>query len=52
MLMVWVCGAHVVGFLGPKFSKQVSLFGRFPINIGVLSRNWQNRQNWVVFRQD
>ena len=26
---------------GPKFSKQGSLFGRFSINMGGLSRNWQ-----------
>ena len=29
------------GFLGPKFSKQVSLFGRFSLNMGGLSRNWR-----------
>ena len=26
MLRVWVCAAHMDGFLGPKFSKQGSLF--------------------------
>ena len=26
---------------GPKFSKQGSLFGRFSINMGGLSRNWR-----------
>ena len=26
MLRVWVCAAYMGGFLGPKFSKQGSLF--------------------------
>ena len=42
MLRVRVCAAHMGGFLGPKFSKQGSLFGRFSINKGGLSRNWRN----------
>ena len=29
------------GFFGPKFSKQGSLFGRFSINKGGLSKNWR-----------
>ena len=41
MLRVRVCAAHMGGFLGPKFSKQGSLFGRFSINMGGLSRNWR-----------
>ena len=41
MLRVRVCAAHVGGFLGPKFSKQGSIFGRFSINMGGLSRNWR-----------
>ena len=40
MLRVRVCAAHMGGFLGPKFSKQGSHFGRFSINKGGLSRNW------------
>ena len=30
---------HMGGFLGPKFSKKGSLFARFSINMGRLSRN-------------
>ena len=41
MLRVRVCAAHMGGFLGPKFSKQGSLFGRFSIKEGGLSRNWR-----------
>ena len=41
MFRVWVCAAHMGGFLGPKFPKQGSLFGRFSINIGGLSRSLQ-----------
>ena len=40
MLRVQVCAAHMDGFLGPKFSKQWSLFGRFCLNMGGFSRNW------------
>ena len=42
MLRVRVCAAHISGFLGPKFSKQGFLFGRFSLNIGESARNWQN----------
>ena len=35
MLRVRVCAAHMGGLLGPKFSKQGSLFGRFSLNMGV-----------------
>ena len=41
MLRVRVCAAHMGGFLGPKFSKKGSIFGRFSINKGELSRNWR-----------
>ena len=41
MFRVRVCAAHMGGFLGLKFSKQGSLFGRFSINMGGLSRNWR-----------
>ena len=45
MLSVRVCAAHMGGFLGPKFSKQGSLFGRFSLNMGRFSRNWQKLSN-------
>ena len=41
MLRLRVCATHMGGFLGPKFSKQGSLLGRFSINMGGFSRNWQ-----------
>ena len=40
MLRVQVCATHMGGFLGPKFSKQGSLFGRISLNMGGFSRNW------------
>ena len=42
MLRVRVCAAHMGGFLGPKFSKQGSFFGRFFLNMGRLPRIWRN----------
>ena len=51
MLKVWVCAAHMGGFLGPKFSKQGYLFGRFSLNRGGFFRNWpKESQKGVVFR--
>ena len=41
MLRVWVCATHMGGFLGPKFSKEGSLFGKFSLNMDGFSRNWQ-----------
>ena len=41
MLRVRVCAADMGGFLGPKFSKQGSIFSRFSTNKGELSRNWR-----------
>ena len=41
MLRVRVCAASMGGLLGPKFSEQGSLFGRFSINVGRFSRNLQ-----------
>ena len=41
MLRVRVCAAYMGGFLGPKFSKQGSFFGRFSYMCG-LPRNWRN----------
>ena len=42
MLSVWVCAAHVGGFLGPNLSKQESIFSRLSLNMGGFSKNWQN----------
>ena len=39
--MLRVCAAHMDAFLGPKFSKKGSLFGRFSLTMGWFSRNWQ-----------
>ena len=50
MLRVRVCAAHMGGFLGPRFSKQGSLFGRFFINMGGLSRNWQKLSKMGSFQ--
>ena len=44
MLRARVCAAHMGGFLGLKFSKKGSLFGRFSLIKGGLSRNWQKLQ--------
>ena len=41
MLRVRVCAAHMGKFLGPKLSKQGSLFRQISINKGGLSRNWR-----------
>ena len=41
MLTVRVCAAHMGGLLGPKFSKQGPFSGRFSLNMGGFSRNWQ-----------
>ena len=41
MLRIRVCAAHMGGFLGPKFSNKGPFFGRFSINMGGSSRNWQ-----------
>ena len=41
MLRVRVCATHMGGFLGPKFPNQGSFIGRFSINMGGFSRNWQ-----------
>ena len=39
MLRVRVCAAYMGGFLGPKFSKQGSLFRQIFLKQGGLSRN-------------
>ena len=39
LLRVRICAAHMGGFLGQNCLNKVSLFGRFFINMGGLSRN-------------
>ena len=46
MLRVRVCAAHMGGFLGPKFSKQGSLFRQI---IQILAKNGEK---WAVFHQN
>ena len=41
MLRVLVCAAHMRGFLSQNSLDKGSFFGRFPINMGGLSRNWR-----------
>ena len=48
MLRVQVCATHIGGFLGPKFSKQGPLFGRFSLNIGGFARNKHNNVQFSV----
>ena len=44
-----MCRPWVLGLLGPKFSKQGSLFGRFSLDMGGFSRTWQrNCEKWMV----
>ena len=53
MLRVRVCAAHMGGFLGPKFSKQGSLFRQFFHKQGwVIQKLAKNSKKWVVFRQN
>ena len=49
MLRVRVCAAHMGGFLGPKFSKQGSFFGKLSMNMSGFSGNWQNCQKMGSF---
>ena len=52
MLRVRVCAAHMGGFLGPKFSKQGSLFRQIFLKQGwVIQKLAKNSKKWVVFRQ-
>ena len=39
MLRVWVCAAHMDGFLGQNSLDKGPFFGRFSINMGGISRN-------------
>ena len=49
MLRVRVCAAHMGGFLGPKFSKQWSLFRQIFLKQGwVIQELSKNSKNWVV----
>ena len=41
MLRVWVCAAHMGGFLDQNSLNKGPFFGRFSINMGELSRNWR-----------
>ena len=51
MLRVRVCAAHMGGFLGPKFSKQGSLFRHIFLKQGwVIQKLAKNSKKWVVFR--
>ena len=53
MLRVRVCAAHMGGFLGPKFSKQGSLFRQIFHKQGwVIQKLAKNSRKWVVFRQN
>ena len=53
MLRVRVCAAHMGGFLGPKFSKQGSLFRQIFLKQGwVIQKLAKNSKKWVVFRQN
>ena len=52
MLRVRVCAAHMGGFLGPKFSKQGSLFRQIFHKQGwVIQKLAKNSKKLVVFRQ-
>ena len=52
MFRVWVCAAQMGGFLGPKFSKQGSLFRQIFHKQGwVIQKLAKNSKKWVVFRQ-
>ena len=52
MFRVRVCAAHMGGFLGPKFSKQGSLFRQIFHKQGwVIQKLAKNSKKWVVFRQ-
>ena len=42
MLRVQVCAAHMDGFLVQNSLNKGPFFGRFSLNMGGFSRNWQN----------
>ena len=52
MFKVRVCATHMGGFLGPKFSKQGSLFWQIFHEQGwVIQKLAKNSKKWVVFHQ-
>ena len=52
MLRVWVCAAHMGGFLGPKFSKQGFIFRQISHKQGwVIQKLAKNSKKWMVFLQ-
>ena len=53
MLRVRVCAAHMGGFLGPKFSKQGSIFQQIFHKQGwVIQKLAKNSKKWMVFHQN
>ena len=53
MSRVRVCAAHMGRFLGPKFSKQGSLFRQILHKQGwVIQKLAKDSKKWVVFRQN
>ena len=48
MLTVRVCAAHMGGFWARNSLNKGPFFGRFPVNIGGLSRNWRkiDKDGW------
>ena len=51
MLRIRVCAAHRGGFLGRNSLDKGPFFGRFSINMGGLSRNWQKIAKMGSFPQ-
>ena len=49
MFRVRVFAVHMGGFSGPKFVNQGSLFGRFCLDMGGFSRNWQKLSKMGFF---
>ena len=41
MLRVWVCATHMVGVWVQNSLNKGPCFGRFSLNMGGFSRNWQ-----------
>ena len=41
MLRVWVCAVHMGGFWVQNSLNKGRFFGKFSVNIGGFSRNWQ-----------
>ena len=49
MLRVWVCAAHMGGFWVQNSLYNDPFFGRFSLNMGWFSRNWQNMSKMSSF---